>query len=607
MTKSGYQDKVIKNLLAITLYVPLIIAFIASGMKLYDFIYPATEGKNISEQAFDLRYNLSNSLMLVFRKIFGFLATFSGLLWSWMTDFKTLSITILVVYLILSYIFTFLYKDNSVLKSWSSYTNIILILGAAFISLGVISLFIKENNDSSPYPYDKSTMSQISWTFKETLPLYKSVLSIAIVLGLTCLALYLIKTFSFLSLSLTVIIEIAVVIGLIFAIFSAITKNTELLAKIMSNNFFKLLYHIIFIIPCTVLYLTNYIWDQIKETPYVSWIILIAEIVFVGLYFLIPIIKNYLFLHSVTKTDDLMIQQESEAHDKSIIRNENQMSRLMDGVSVDWDFIFSNNLYEPDMVRNLTNYLESRGYQSSKNKKQLGFFQKMFSKSISLEAAVTYVQINAPIIINLRNQIQMQTAESKDLGKNRKIRDNMLKTKILLKEPIYLSKKKVIGNYEDIGSGVGAFNYNYSISAWTFIHEQPPSLRKSSNKFTNIIDYANKPKIQFNPSTNTLRIIMSNGLDQDNVVYETTDFNLQRWNNIVVNYDGGTLDIFINGTLVSSTNNIVPIMSYDEITAGENEGLSGGVCSVVYFPKPLTLSKIKSLYKSLKYKNPPII
>jgi len=39
MTKSGYQDKVIKNLLAITLYVPLIIAIIASSMKLYDFIY----------------------------------------------------------------------------------------------------------------------------------------------------------------------------------------------------------------------------------------------------------------------------------------------------------------------------------------------------------------------------------------------------------------------------------------------------------------------------------------------------------------------------------------------------------------------------------------
>ena len=57
-------------------------------------------------------------------------------------------------------------------------------------------------------------------------------------------------------------------------------------------------------------------------------------------------------------------------------------------------------------------------------------------------------------------------------------------------------------------------------------------------------------------------------LDKDNVVYDTTDFKLQKWNNIIINYDGGTLDIFINGALVSSTGNIVPIMSYDEITCG---------------------------------------
>ena len=46
MTKSGYQDTVIKNLLAITLYVPLIIAIIASSMKLYDFIYPSVHWKD---------------------------------------------------------------------------------------------------------------------------------------------------------------------------------------------------------------------------------------------------------------------------------------------------------------------------------------------------------------------------------------------------------------------------------------------------------------------------------------------------------------------------------------------------------------------------------
>ena len=276
-----------------------------------------------------------------------------------------------------------------------------------------------------------------------------------------------------------------------------------------------------------------------------------------------------------------MIQQESEAHDKSIIRNENQLSNIMDGVSVDWEVILAGNLYDPKMVKNLKTYLESRGYRSVKNKQKFGFFENMFSKTLSLEAAITYVQVNAPIVIDLRNQIQIQTAESKNLGDSRKSRENMLKTKILLKDPIYLNTKKVIGNYEDIGSGVGAFNYNYSISAWTFIHDQPPSFRKSSSKFTNILDYANKPKIQFNPSTNTLRIIMSNGLDKDNVVYTTKNFKLQKWNNIIINYDGGTLDIFINGGLVSSTNNIVPIMSYDEITVGSNNGLSGEVCSVV--------------------------
>ena len=607
MTKSGYQDKVIKNLLAITLYVPLIIAIIASSMKLYDFIYPATEGNNVYEHASNLRYDLTNRLFEFFQNIFLHIINFLKIIWTGLTNFKTLAVTILIVYLILSFFFTFLYKDNSVLKEWSTYTNIILILGGAFIALGVISLFIKENNDARPFRFAQDTSSRINWTFTETLPLYKSILSIAVVLGLTCLALYLLKTFSFLSLSLTVVIEIITVIGLIFAIFNAISKNSTLMEKIMGNNIFQLLYHIIFIIPCTVLYLTNYVWDQIKETPYVAWIILIMEIIFVGLYFLIPIIKNYIFLHSVTKTDDLMIQQESLAKDKSIIRNENQLENIMNGVSVDWDVVLARNLYDIKMTKNLKTYLESRGYKSIKNKQRVGFFERLFSKSLSLEAAITYVQINAPIVIDLRNQIEMQTTESKNLGNSRKSKENMLKTKILLKDPIYLNKKKVIGNYEDIGSGVGAFNYNYSISAWTFIHEQPPSLRKSSSKFTNILDYANKPKIQFNSSTNTLRIIMSNGLDKDNVVYETTDFKLQRWNNIIINYDGGTLDIFINGALVSSTGNIVPIMSYDEITVGSDNGISGGVCNVVYFPKPLSISKITSLYKNLKYKNPPTI
>ena len=48
-------------------------------------------------------------------------------------------------------------------------------------------------------------------------------------------------------------------------------------------------------------------------------------------------------------------------------------------------------------------------------------------------------------------------------------------------------------------------------------------------------------------------------------------------------------------------------MSYDGISIGEDNGLSGGICNVVYYPEPLTITEINTLYKSLKYKNPPVL
>ena len=104
---------------------------------------------------------LTNTINRVFPKhISSILWNFLKIIWAGLTNFKTLAVTILIVYLILSFFFTFLYKDNSVLKEWSTYTNIILILGGAFIALGVISLFIKENNDARPFRNAEDTSSR---------------------------------------------------------------------------------------------------------------------------------------------------------------------------------------------------------------------------------------------------------------------------------------------------------------------------------------------------------------------------------------------------------------------------------------------------------------
>ena len=74
-----------------------------------------------------------------------------------------------------------------------------------------------------------------------------------------------------------------------------------------------------------------------------------------------------------------------------------------------------------------------------------------------------------------------------------------------------------------------------------------------------------------------------------------------------MNYNGGTLDIFYNGELVKSEPNVVPYMTMDNLSIGENNGMNGGICNLVYFRKTLTQNQIYYLYNSVKNKTPPTL
>jgi hypothetical protein len=91
------------------------------------------------------------------------------------------------------------------------------------------------------------------------------------------------------------------------------------------------------------------------------------------------------------------------------------------------------------------------------------------------------------------------------------------------------------------------------------------------------------------------------------ILYKNSGILLQKWNNMVINYDGGILDIFLNGELVKSINGIVPYYTLDNLTIGENGGINGGICNVVYFNKPLTTTNLYFLYNMVKTNNPPTI
>jgi hypothetical protein len=200
-------------------------------------------------------------------------------------------------------------------------------------------------------------------------------------------------------------------------------------------------------------------------------------------------------------------------------------------------------------------------------------------------------------------------------------------------------------------------NYHYAVSFWFYLDSFPPSTSSAYNKTNNLLSFGGNPAVRYNAVTNSLVVtmkyddsckIMRRGanraktkvtnintvegfnqmqseikskieevktmpmtvdLDESGnvIVYVQPNVLLQKWNNVVLNYNGGTLDIFYNGELVKSAIEMVPCITYDSLKIGEENGVSGNVANVLYFNSSLDYLTVHTLYNSLNGVNPPII
>ena len=89
------------------------------------------------------------------------------------------------------------------------------------------------------------------------------------------------------------------------------------------------------------------------------------------------------------------------------------------------------------------------------------------------------------------------------------------------------------------------------------------------------------------------------------ILFKKTNMLLQKWDNIILNYNGGILDIFFNGELVKSDIGVVHYYTLDSLTVGKNDGYEGGICSVVYYNKTLSRNNIHYIYTMLRDKQIP--
>lgn len=192
--------------------------------------------------------------------------------------------------------------------------------------------------------------------------------------------------------------------------------------------------------------------------------------------------------------------------------------------------------------------------------------------------------------------------------------------KQLVNKPVYTDKLYSLGNYIQL-NGSDNIDYQYAISFWTFIDAAPPSTSAAYNKYTSLLNFGYKPNVMYNAEKNTLVVITQEkfinrtesnelfDLDDKNkrIIYKNTNFLLQKWNNIIINYSGGTMDVFLNGELVSSAPNIIPYSTLDNLTIGEDNGIKGGICNVIYYNHALDSMSIKGLYNQSKGLDPPVI
>lgn len=186
-----------------------------------------------------------------------------------------------------------------------------------------------------------------------------------------------------------------------------------------------------------------------------------------------------------------------------------------------------------------------------------------------------------------------------------------------LQSKIKYNKDLIMGNIsQDLGYyfNLNEHIYFYGISFWLYL--EPNTITNNNIGKGEIFTFGNRPKLYIDHNTNELVIdIISCSREKENVLcdtrklYRTNNILYQRWNHVVMNYDYGTLDLFINNNLVGSYKNISPYIndSTDILKIGKKgNDINGGISNFKYHINPLSLPEIKKEYNFYKNKIPPL-
>lgn len=347
---------------------------------------------------------------------------------------------------------------------------------------------------------------------------------------------------------------------------------TELL-KNYANLFLCIFKNFIFFIPCLIVILIDELNKDIRLTPGPVYILFFILILLVILLFLLPII--FKFIKTSNKSDLLqgsgpfyLNQEHSLGKYQNLNRN------------------FSKNITLPTIAS------EQQTITTRPNEEKLDKLMSAFNINKD-EYKDKYKEAQ-----NLLNNSLTITKDSSNNGTDIKAYTFTLFNDIN-------SAFNIKSEYSNsvISKEKFPYNYTYSISFYIYLNPQPENTSLAYTKDTVLFNYAFKPVIYYNGKSQKIIVksrTISNRGDQLDTIYEMTNPKFQKWLFFVINYDNNIIDIFIDGKLVGSKENVSPYFKGDGVTIGEKDGIHGSIKEIYYYDKITSLSTIELLYNLSK-------
>jgi hypothetical protein len=522
-----------------------------------------------------------------------------GLYLSYTKIYNSENIVTSAIYAIFALIFVYMFTYNPYnITPKLSGTNLFTI---SFVIMFFITMILWYSNA-------KSAPTTLNETFKTFL---MGAFSLIVSIGVIMLLLTSFGTFSKNKPSTgTYILNIMIIIGMLTILYnildtSGVLKNSPIL---------KLLMNIVLYIPCLLSNILEYFMAEYYQTKYSSLILILIEIILLIIYYFYPYVVSWLYTgdgillinkplslnkekilgyyETLSGNDDITLQK---------IKNPDKV-RMGDTVEFRQD---DNSTLVPGKIMNIRD--TDGKYDVVYDDGRMEY--NVLRKNISTDADTP---LTIETVIKAKQNWLVATITNINIDDTYNIQYNDISGNVVGDVVSNIDQSMVrLVNY--INPNINA--YRYSISFWLFIN----STNEMSNKYISLLNYSNNPNIMYNPSTNDFIVSvvenLKNGLSPTddintdpklfNTIYSNKNITLQKWNNFVINYDAGTIDIFYNGDLVSSTNQVLPNLVHHELKVGSPGGISAGICNVVYYRHPLDIITINNLYNLSKTNGVP--